>query len=69
MLSAGPRTHLLLHCEDAATVPPSSMSGKGEPLAKMARPPVAAWACSAVHSDREVGLDSGKMMGAVSGRA
>ena len=52
MLSAGPRTHLLLHCEDAATVPPpSSMSGKGEPLAKMARPPVAAWACSAVHSD------------------
>ena len=44
-------------------------SGKGEPLAKMARPPVAAWACSAVHSDREVGLDSGKMMGAVSGRA
>ena len=55
MLSAGPRTHLLLHCEDAATVPPpSSMSGKGEPLAKMARPPVAAWACSAVHSDLDI---------------
>ena len=47
-----PWTHLLLHWEEAATVPPlSSMSGKGEPLAKMARPPVAAWACSAVHSD------------------
>ena len=58
MLSAGPRTHLLLHCEDAATVPPpSSMSGKGEPLAKIARPPVAAWACSAVHSDLDTMKD------------
>ena len=51
-----PWTHLLLHWEEAATVPPlSSMSGKGEPLAKMARPPVAAWACSAVHSDLHTG--------------
>ena len=62
-------TDLLLHCDEAIVVPSITTSGKGEPLAKMARPPVAAWACSAVHSDREVGLESGKMMGAVSGRA
>ena len=60
---------LLLHCDEAIVAPSITASGKGEPLAKMARPPVAAWACSAVHSDREVGLESGKMMGAVSGRA
>ena len=40
------------------------MSGKGEPLAKMARPPVHLWAATAVHSAREVGLDRGKMTGA-----
>ena len=43
--------HLLLHWELATSRPPTSMSGKGEPLAKMARPPVAAWAWAAVHSD------------------
>ena len=59
----------MLHCEEAIVVPSITTSGKGEPLAKMARPPVAAWACSAVHSDREVGFESGKTMGAVSGRA
>ena len=58
------------------------MSGKGEPLAKMARPPVAAWAWAAVHSDLrprcqniviqrhltdlEVGFESGKIIGGVS---
>ena len=48
-------SHLLLHWEEATTVswPSSStlMSGKGEPLAKIALPPVAAWAWAAVHSD------------------
>ena len=43
--------HLLLHCEDEMTLPPTSTSGKGEPLANMARPPVHRWACSALHSD------------------
>ena len=42
------------------------MSGKGEPLAKIALPPVAAWAWVAVHSDLEVGLERGKMIGGVS---
>ena len=45
---------------------PIWMSGKGDPLAKMALPPVAFCAAAAVHSDLEVGLDSGKMMGGVS---
>ena len=45
---------------------PICMSGNGEPLAKMALPPVAFWAAAAVHSDLEVGLDRGKMMGGVS---
>ena len=39
------------------------MSGKGEPLAKMARPLVASCAWAAVHSEREVGFERGKMMG------
>ena len=43
--------HLLLHWELATSSPPTLMSGKGEPLAKMALPPVAAWAWAAVHSD------------------
>ena len=56
----------MLHCEEATTVSAMLMSGKGEPLAKMARPLVAAWASAAVHSDLEVGLDRGKMMGGLS---
>ena len=43
--------HLLLHWELATSSPPTLMSGKGEPLAKMALSPVAAWAWAAVHSD------------------
>ena len=35
---------LLLHWEEAVTKSPMVMSGKGEPLAKMARPLVASWA-------------------------
>ena len=45
---------------------PIWMSGKGDPLAKMALPPVAFWAAAAVHSDLEVGLERGKMIGGVS---
>merc|ERR1719476_830358 len=55
--------YLLLHCEEAMVSPPTTTSGKGDPLAKMVVPPVAAWACSAEHSDRDVGLERGKMMG------
>ena len=46
-----PRTHLLLHWEDAITLPSISTSANPVPLAKMQRPPVASWACWAVHSD------------------
>ena len=35
----------------------------GKPEAKIARPFVHFWAISAVHSDLEVGLDNGKIMG------
>ena len=42
------------------------MSWKGDPLAKMARPLVAAWASAAVHSDLEVGLERGKITGGLS---
>ena len=45
--------YLLLHCDEAIFSPSISTSGKGDPLAKIALPPVAAWACSAVHSDLE----------------
>ena len=54
---------LLLHWEEAVTKSPMVMSGKGEPLAKMARPLVASCAWAAVHSEREVGLERGKMIG------
>ena len=43
--------HLLLHWEDAITLPSISTSANPVPLAKMQRPPVASWACWAVHSD------------------
>ena len=33
------------------------------PEAKIARPPVHLWAISAVHSDLDVGFESGKMIG------
>ena len=46
-----PPTHLLLHWEDAITLPSISTSANPVPLAKMQRPPVASWACWAVHSD------------------
>ena len=46
-----PTTHLLLHWEDAITLPSISTSANPVPLAKMQRPPVASWACWAVHSD------------------
>lgn len=39
--------------------------GNGLPEAKMARPPVHLWAASAEHSERDVGFESGKMMGGV----
>merc|ERR1719187_1717933 len=55
--------YLLLHCDEATVLPLITTSENGEPLAKIAVPPVAAWASSAVHSDREVGLERGKMMG------
>ncbi len=43
---------------------PSMVTGsKGEPEAKIALPWVHRWACSAVHSEREVGFDSGKIIG------
>ena len=47
-------------------MPSKLTSGKGEPEANIARPPVHLWACSAVHSALEVGLDNGKIMGGVS---
>jgi hypothetical protein len=44
--------------------PALSVSGaNGEPDANSTRPPVHSIACSKVHSDWLVGLDSGKMMG------
>ena len=38
-------------CEEAMTCPSCSTSLKGDPEAKMARPPVHLWAVSAEHSD------------------
>ena len=49
--------YLLLHWDEAMTSLPICISGKGEPLAKMALPPVAVWAWVAVHSDLEVDND------------
>ena len=59
-------SYLLLHCDEAMSFPLWVTSSKGDPDAKMARPPVHLWAVSAEHSDLEVGLDSGKMTGGLS---
>ena len=58
--------HLLLHWEEAMLRSFMLTSGKGDPEAKIARPPVHFWACSAEHSALEVGLDRGKMIGGLS---
>lgn len=44
-------------------LPLMTTGANGEPDATTARPSVHVYACSAVHSAWEVGLDSGKMMG------
>src|SRR3954470_18115044 len=53
----------LLHCPGTNTCPRYETAGNGLPLAKIARPSVQAYACSAVHSDCEVGLESAKTIG------
>ena len=45
------RSNLLLHWDEATSLPLTSTSGKGDPLAKIALPPQASCACWAVHSD------------------
>src|ERR1700745_3232218 len=44
-------------------LPPTVSGGNGLPLAKIARPFDQVYASSAVHSDRDVGLEYGKMIG------
>ena len=53
MLEFNSDAYLLLHCDEAIRSPSTSTSANGDPLANIARPPVAACACSAVHSDLE----------------
>ena len=47
--------YLLLHWEEAIKDPFIVTSGKGDPLAKMARPSVNFWASSALHSALKMG--------------
>ena len=47
-------SYLLLHWDEAITFPSITTSSKPVPLAKIQRPPVASWACSAVHSDLDL---------------
>ena len=58
--------YLLLHCDEAISMPSKLTSWNGEPDANMALPLVHLWACSAVHSAFEVGLDKGKIIGGLS---
>ena len=58
--------YLLLHWEEAISIPLILTSGNGDPDAKIALPLVHLWACSAVHSALEVGLDNGKIIGGLS---
>src|ERR1700747_732641 len=44
-------------------LPPTVSGGNGLPLAKIARPFDQVYASSAVHSDRDVGLEYGKTIG------
>src|SRR5512137_305994 len=53
----------LLPWPDTKVLPSRWQGGKGLPLAKMALPPDQRYASSALHSDREVGLESAKTMG------
>mmetsp|Transcript_19486 Transcript_19486/g.54194 ORF Transcript_19486/g.54194 Transcript_19486/m.54194 type:complete len:258 (+) Transcript_19486:247-1020(+) len=58
------KMYILLHWEGITVRPSSSFTGaKGLPEATTARPSVHLYACSAVHSDLDVGLLMGMMMG------
>src|SRR6185436_7163588 len=56
-------TYALLPCAGRNCVPPYVTGANGLPLAKIALPPDQAYACSAVHSARDVGFDSAKTTG------
>ena len=60
------KSYLLLHWDEAISIPSILTSENGEPEAKIALPPVHLCACSAVHSALEVGLESGKIIGGLS---
>src|SRR5512141_928238 len=53
----------LLPCRGTNVRPPRVTGSNGDPQAKSARPSDHLYACSAVHSDCDVGLDSAKIIG------
>jgi hypothetical protein len=57
------KTYALFVCDGANRRPSSTTGSHGLPLEKTARPPVHRYACSAVHSAREVGFDSANTAG------
>src|ERR1700747_136504 len=57
------KMYTLLPWPGTKCLPPTVSGGNGLPLAKIARPFDQVYASSAVHSDRDVGFEYGKMIG------
>ena len=53
----------LFPCPGVNVFPLKVTGAKGLPLAKIAFPLLDVYACSAVHSERDVGFENGKMTG------